>query len=89
MLTEYKGSANNREVFQYLVGETIKAAFMGEDGKIYIVVGSGPALVFGGPGGGPSYWVDQAESVKRVIDERRAQIERRVAELRDLGGVEP
>ena len=52
MLTNYKGPANHRDVFQHLVGEEIVASFQrpGNDGvQTYLVMKSGPALVINDP----------------------------------------
>jgi hypothetical protein len=88
-LSDYKGPANSRDIFPYLVGETIKAAFKTPDGRIWIVVGSGEALVVGAADNASlSFWKENARSVKNVTDARRKEIEQKIAELRDLPGVE-
>lgn len=88
MLTDYKGPANHPEVLKYLVGETIKGAFKDREGKIWIVLGSGAAMVLGTRGGGaPVYWSESPADVEIIVAERRAEIERYVAELRNLYGI--
>jgi hypothetical protein len=87
MLTDYKGPSNCNDIFQHLVGEEIKAAFMGDDGKIY--VGSGDAFVVGGSMGTYAvYWREQKGDVDMKVRARRASIEKKLAELRDLPGVD-
>jgi len=87
MLTEYKGPSNRREVFRHLVGERIAAAFEDEKGHVMLALESGAAIVFGAPGGGPTYWTATKEEVERIVAARRGVIERQLAELRDMAGV--
>lgn len=92
MLTEFKGAANSREIFQYLVGETITAAFINDEGRVVIVCASGAAIEFGSMSGldgpkSPVYWKVGVEDLKRMIEKRRGDIERKLNELRDLPGV--
>lgn len=69
-LKDYAGPANSPEIFEHLVGETIQAAFQDDDGYVYLVVGSGDAVLFGRPGGGPPvYWRVHAEEVREEAKE--------------------
>lgn len=86
MLTDYKGPSNSSEIFQYLVGEKITAAFK-IDNKIYLVLESGQAIVFGGRDSSPSYWKEAEMELSRTVKERAREIKRKIAELRDLPGV--
>ena len=79
MLTEYKGPANNPDLFQHLVGEKITAAFQTRS-QVYLVLESGEAIVFGHA----SYWREDKEHVDRVVSERGTQIRSHIAELRGL-----
>lgn len=90
MLTDYRGPANSKEIFKFLVGERITAAFMGNDGRPVIVLESGMGISFGSVGGecGPSYWPVSKEDVQREVAKRKEAIERGLAELRDLPGAE-
>lgn len=88
-LASYRGPANDADVLRHLVGEKITAAFQGHDGKIWIVCTSGAALCFGSLGGGnPVFWAENESTVEREVARRRAEIERKLQELRDLPGVE-
>lgn len=88
MLSDYKGPANTRAVLRHLVGARIAACFQvpaatGDGGlDTYIVDESGCALVFHHSTG--AYWVESKAEVDLIIAKRRAEIEQRVAELRDL-----
>ena len=89
MLTSYKGPSNSIEVLQYLLGETITAAFQDDVGAIVLVLGSGDAIVFGTRGGGsPVYWPEREPDVQARIARRREEIQRKLAELRNLPGVD-
>ena len=101
MLSDFKGPANEPRLFRHVVGDTVKAAFVDDEGRVWLVLGGpdsrgrrgfGPAIVFAGgvcgPEGGPSWWVVDEDEVARVVAERRARVERTVAELRDVGDVE-
>lgn len=89
-LIRYTGPANSPDIIRHLVAERITAAFRDDDGKVWIVTQDGRAVVFGcGPGhtGGPAYWVEQPDAVRRVVDARAARIRMQLDELRDLPGV--
>jgi hypothetical protein len=94
MLTKYKGASNSREIFAHLVGEKIVAAFESyEDGRthVWLVLESGDAFVLGGgpgPACGPSFWKESKANVERVVAARRREIDHRLAELRDMAGME-
>jgi len=88
MLSEYKGPANSREVCRFMVGEKVTATFIHE-GKMYLVVTSGHALIVGGTNAGDftTYCVQAPHEVQAVIRGKRQQLEDALAELRDLPGV--
>lgn len=87
-LEKMRGHGNDRETFKELIGEKVTACF--EEGReLYIVFGDN-ALVLTSLGGecGPAFWVDGGEKLKRIISKRREGIERHLAELRDMPGVD-
>ena len=84
MLKDYKGASNSPEIFKHLVGETIRGAFVADDGNIYLVMADGDALVFADG----AYWKEGQKDVARMIDKRRAYIERQLAELGRLTAIE-
>lgn len=84
MLKDYKGAANSPEIFKHLVGETIRGAFVADDGNIYLVMADGDALVFADG----AYWKEGRKDVTFLIDKRKAQIERHLAELGRLTAIE-
>jgi len=88
MLTEYKGPANSSEIFAYLIGETIKASFINDEGHIVCVLSSGSAIVFGcGPNrssGKPAFWSISNDEVRKFIESRKQEIVQKVAELGEL-----
>ena len=88
-LYDYKGPANSRAIFPHLIGETVKSAFLNTDGTMWLVFASGDALVIGCPDGDtPTYRKEGHKAVKAVVDQRRQEIEGKLAELRDLPGVD-
>lgn len=89
MLTNYKGPSNSSEVFQHLVGEKIVGAFQDSAGQVFIVVESGMSLVLSAIGSGsPAYWVKNEADTKEIVQKRRKEIEQKLAELRDMAGVD-
>jgi len=87
-LDDYKGAANSNEVFQTLVGEKIVACFLNDRGDLYLVTKCGAALVVHPNGEVLAWWVEKKADVDRIVAKRRAEIERKIAELRQLGSIE-
>lgn len=88
-LADYKGPSNCSDIFRYLVGMKITATFQTEAAEgtnTYIVDESGNAIVFNSKHG--SYWKESKADVAKVVERRRREIEAKLAELRDLPGVE-
>lgn len=84
MLKDYRGASNSPELFKYLVGETIRGAFVGDDGHIYLVMSDGDAVVFADG----AYWKEGQKDVTRLIDKRKSQIQRQLEELGRLTVIE-
>ena len=84
MLKDYSGPSNSPEIFKHLVGETIRGAFVGDDGHVYLVLSDVDALVFAGG----AYWKEGRKDVEFLVGKRRAQIERQLAELGRLTALE-
>lgn len=84
MLKDYKGAANSPEILKHLVGETIRGAFVADDGHVFLVMSGGDALVFADG----AYWKESQKDVASVIDKRKAHIERQLAELGRLTAIE-
>ena len=83
MIKDFNGSANNPEIFKYLVGETIRGVFKDKE-SLYIVVGSGDAFVFSGN----SYWKESAKDVKAKVNAIRDTIVKWQNELNNLNAIE-
>jgi len=82
-------AANTPGLLADLVGERVKAAFV-DDGKLYIVVEGGDALVLADQDGvrAPAYWHVRAYDVRRVVAARRRLINAKIEELRAMAGVD-
>lgn len=73
-------------VLSSVTGETIRGVFVKEDGTILLILSGGDALAFSGEA---TYWKEGREDVERIIRTRQAQVERLLAELKNLVVVEP
>lgn len=90
MISDYDGPANSSDIFKYLVGETVRAAFRDKDGRAVLVLSSGEAFVVGGPANSITvWWRLSASDVNALVAARREQINARIGELRDMDGVFP
>ena len=87
MLSDYKGLANDTDLFRFLVGEKIIAVFYANRG-LRIVVESGDAFVLCQSGGLPAFWKEPKSEWEHHVIDRRKEIESALAALRDLPGVE-
>lgn len=88
-LSDYKGPANSTEILQHLVGERIYAAFADQRGKIILVLESGHGIDFFSLGGdSPGFGPLRPEEIGRLIAARRKDINQKLAELREMPGVE-
>lgn len=74
-ISEYQGPANHVGVLKHLVGEVIKAAFVDQTGRVWVVVQSGHAIVFGG--------FDRLANAFDIVDPAKTseEIEKRKKEL--------
>lgn len=93
MLTDYNGPSNHKDIFRHLAREPIVAAFEVKEREgthVYLILGSGDAIAFGGGiggGCGPTYWRVQRAEVNRIVAARREEIKRQMMELGSLGDV--
>ena len=84
-LADHKGSPSHPEMFKHLIGDTVKACFLDSDGRTWVLMTCGHAVVFAGPNGGtPTYWHELPESVARTVQERMASLKKKIAEVKDL-----
>lgn len=92
MIKNALGKSNTTEIFQHMVGERIAAMFEAK-GRLWIVTESGDAVWMcslsgraGETSRAPAFGTERKEDVDRVVAERRAEIEAKLAQLRDLPG---
>lgn len=84
-LSEYQGLANNTGILRFFVGETVKAAFVDAVGRIWEVVPSGHAIVFGGfERLGDAFAVIDPNTVAQEIAKRKTEIQARIQDLKYL-----
>lgn len=81
MLKDYKGPSNSPEILKYLVGDTVKGAFVNSEGHICLVFSSSDGLVFSKTG---AYWKESECEVKKEVEKRREQINSLIDQLKDI-----
>lgn len=83
-LADHKGSPNHPEIFKHLIGDVIRAAFLDKDGRVWLLMTCGHAIVFSGPNAvSPVYWHELPDGVKRAIDERTEDVKRKMLDLKN------
>jgi hypothetical protein len=83
-LSEYHGPSNSKQMFPFLVGETISGVFV-SGAHMHLVFSDGTALTLCSIGGGaPAFWVDGAATVKDKLSRLEAQLVGVSEELRDV-----
>jgi len=80
MLKDYKGPANSSELLKYLVGDTVKGAFINSEGNICLVFSSGEGVVFSHA----AYWKELESDVKTEVRKRKEQIDSLIGQLKDI-----
>lgn len=84
-LAEFKGSPNTPEIFKAMIGDTVKACFLDVEGRVWILMTCGHAVVFAKENGGtPAYWRELPDSVAKVVMERTAMVKKKIDEAKAL-----
>jgi len=92
-LASYSGPDRNAiAIFEAVIGETFKAAFVDANGRVWLVVASGHALTFNGLDRGPmipAWSIEPPHIVQNAIETRRAELRKEIDNIRRLApGVE-
>lgn len=84
-LADFKGPPNTPDIFRAMIGDTIKACFTDVDGRVWIIMTCGHAVVFAKENGGtPAYWRELPENVIATVKERTEMVKKKIAEAKLL-----
>lgn len=84
-LADYTGPANNTDILKFFVGEAIKAALVGNDGRIWLIVPSGHALIIGAFNRvAAAFEVADPKRVQEEVDARKKDLQEHIQNLRDV-----
>jgi hypothetical protein len=82
-LADYKGPPNTPDIFHHLIGDVIKAAFLDKEGRMWLIMTCGHAVVLSGTSGGPpAYWHEGPDGVQRIVGEKTTELKAKLAEIK-------